>query len=758
MSSPRSLPALSDRSLPATLALTAVTVVTALGLGRLFATGAWVGPILVAAVGAHLVAWIARRTGLPAVVAYLLGAVVGALVVAWLVLPETTAYGVPLMGTFRAASHQLGQATTDFKKVVAPTPVTDGFVIASIIGVVACATVADWAAFRMHASFEAAIPAFTLFLFTAVLGSPKRMALTVAMFVAALLVFLVVHQAERASATTAWFAARSRGGALSLARGGTLLGIVAVITALLLGPHLPGAGQPAIIAWRNTDRPGPGNRSTVSPLVDIRGRLVDRSTVEVFTVKTNRKAYWRLTSLDTFDGDIWSSNGSYRPAHGGLPAGVASQATVDRVLQEYNVEALDSIWLPAAYEPERIDGAKHVSYNADSGSLISESDTSNGLTYKVQSQVPHLSPEQLDRAGTALPPLVRSRYLALPPIRPRVDNAARLAIAGARTPYAKALALERFFRKGDFVYDLNVAPGHDENALERFLRVKRGYCEQFAGAYAVMARAVGLPTRVAVGFTPGELFADGTYHVRGLNAHAWPEVYLDGFGWVAFEPTPGRGIPGAEAYTGVPEAQASPVNPSTATTVAPPTTAPSSGSNGPRVTQPDQGAKVRTNPLGRGHSRAPLFILIGLVLLGIVLLGWLAGVPLAKRAQRHRRRAAAVTPADQVMASWADALDALGQAGAPRRPWDTPLEYAARVDDPALSDLATTVTAASYSVATLGPDVPARAAASAAAVEHTVRSRLTRVQRLWWHLDPKPLWRSRPKRPRSPKLPARKAA
>jgi len=103
-----------------------------------------------------------------------------------------------------------------------------------------------------------------------------------------------------------------------------------------------------------------------------------------------------------------------------------------------------------------------------------------------------------------------------------------------------------------------VPPGSGAGALERFLfETRRGYCEQFAGAFAVLARAAGLPTRVAVGFTPGDLGNDGRYRVRGLHAHAWPEVHLEGAGWVAFEPTPGRGNPTAEAYTGVPAAQAS---------------------------------------------------------------------------------------------------------------------------------------------------------------------------------------------------------
>ena len=70
-----------------------------------------------------------------------------------------------------------------------------------------------------------------------------------------------------------------------------------------------------------------------------------------------------------------------------------------------------------------------------------------------------------------------------------------------------------------------------------------------------MARSLGLPTRVVVGFTPGQLRADGLYHVAGLDAHAWDEVWFDGYGWILFDPTPGRGAPGAEQHTGALAAQ-----------------------------------------------------------------------------------------------------------------------------------------------------------------------------------------------------------
>ena len=112
-------------------------------------------------------------------------------------------------------------------------------------------------------------------------------------------------------------------------------------------------------------------------------------------------------------------------------------------------------------------------------------------------------------------------------------------------------ALQDSFRDGSFTYSLAVQPGQSTSAIEAFLFENRvGYCEQFAGAFAAMARAVGLPARVAVGFTPGQPdpLTPGRYVVRGENAHAWPEVYLAGIGWVGFEPTPGEVWPGVSTF------------------------------------------------------------------------------------------------------------------------------------------------------------------------------------------------------------------
>ena len=142
-------------------------------------------------------------------------------------------------------------------------------------------------------------------------------------------------------------------------------------------------------------------------------------------------------------------------------------------------------------------------------------------------------------------------FLDVPDDLPDVVAATAAQVtAGSTSAYDSALLLQGWFRT-EFEYSLEVQSGHGNNAIENFLRDRIGYCEQFAGTYAAMMRTLGIPARVAVGFTSGTQTEPGVYSVLGKNAHAWPEVWFDGVGWVAFEPTPGRGAPGAENYTGL---------------------------------------------------------------------------------------------------------------------------------------------------------------------------------------------------------------
>ncbi|HUR48889.1 MAG TPA: DUF3488 and transglutaminase-like domain-containing protein [Acidimicrobiales bacterium] len=743
----------------ATLALALLTVVTALGMGRLFSNSSFVVPVLAAAVAVHGSAWACRRLGIGGILTLPISFGALLLVAAWTVLPESTAAGIPWKGTLDAAIGALTDANQKFGQVVAPVEPAGGFVLGAVLGVGLVALMADWAAFRVRSTWESVVPAFGLFVFTSLLGSDRWQWWVIGAQVVAILGVVCTHWARVRVSSTPWLGSRAStaGGtqgapaAMSVApllSGAAMLTALAVGAALFVGPRLPGANDPPLIGVRDESDTGPGKRTTISPLVDIRGRLTERSDREAFTVKTNnQKAYWRLTALDTFDGQIWSSNDSYRKSGRELErVGPRARAAQD-IVQEYSIKELASIWLPAAYQPLEIEGVEGVSYNAESGSAISKFPTSDGLNYTVRSARPSFTRAELS-IGEALAPASLRSHLELPDgIPAEVQQLARdiVAAADAQSPFTRALALQDYLRD-NYQYDINIDQGHGRQALSNFLfSTKRGYCEQFAGSYAVLARLVGLPSRVAVGFTPGDFDqAAGVYRVKGIHAHAWPEVFIQGAGWVLFEPTPGRGAPGAESYTGVAEAQETSGGQGQipATTQVPSETA----GTQPPAAESTTTTEVPNEEPGAGAGLARSLSRILLVLLGAAaIMGlWLVAVPLLRRARRRRRRSAARTAADRVLVAWTEADESLRVARARRRPSETLVEHAARAGGSvppdarqALQRLASDATSASYSEVVPTGAVPS-AVDAAEIVERSVWNQATRGAKLKRALDPRP--------------------
>jgi transglutaminase-like putative cysteine protease len=742
----------------AEVALVAITLAAVLGMTRLFASTGWMGPLLANAVAAHGLATLLRHrhVGLAASAGTM--AVGAALVISWSCYWSTTLAGLPTGDTLSGAHTDLSAAWRLYQDAVAPTPLQTGYVVASALAIWCIAYVADWAAFRLWVPFEATLPAATLFLFTALLGADRGRAWAVALYASALLAFLLLHRLARQDGSSHWVAERRTTGHRSLLTAGTALAAVAVIAGTLIGPNLPGADSPGVLDPKDLND-GNDPRVTISPLVDIRSRLVDQSNVEVFTVHSTQRSYWRLTSLERFDGRIWSSSGSYGKAKGTLPKAEPTKVNTAEVDQTFSITALAAIWLPSAYEPHRFTGkGLDVRYDEDSATLIVDSSvpTSDGLTYEVESASPRITPEDLTGTSGEVPSSIRSRFTGLPSdFSPRVRQLAAQVTASARTPYAQARALQDYLRT--FTYDLTVPAGHSGDDLEHFLfDTKRGYCEQFAGAFGAMARSLGLPARVAVGFTPGELDPSrpDTYHVLGEHAHAWPEVYFAGAGWVAFEPTPGRGMPAAESYTGVPESQAADGSPATATTLTPTTVAGGTGGSqgsaapqNPGKLDAGGGAPTKSNGGGDGSlverfGKKPVRRALPFVL-GAVLL-YLLAVPGALSAHRRRRRRRAGTPSQRIALAWIEASEGASMVGFGERSSDTYDETARRladalpqVEEPA-AVLARARETADYSPdGAAGPEVDAATAASGE-ITAAAWSAAPYGERLRRWLDPRP--------------------
>jgi transglutaminase-like putative cysteine protease len=206
------------------------------------------------------------------------------------------------------------------------------------------------------------------------------------------------------------------------------------------------------------------------------------------------------------------------------------------------VGAMAETRLPVPTSPRTLQIDGDWRYDAARDEVIGAAPTTEGMTYTMQVLVPSITAEELAAAEVGDPP-GDDDDLALPQTS-RSDDVRALAaqvVGDAGGPYEQALRLQAFFRStANFTYDTRVAPSRSDDAVWDFLQDRRGYCVQFASSMAVMARTLGIPARVAVGFLPGEATGGeaSEYVVTGRLAHAWPELYFDGYGWVRFEPTP----------------------------------------------------------------------------------------------------------------------------------------------------------------------------------------------------------------------------
>jgi transglutaminase-like putative cysteine protease len=741
------------------VAITLLSLAAVAGFARLFDDGVFFWRLAIPTIAAHVLAALARRAGLGLVWSGLLSAV-GLVVVLGLVLyPETLTFGIPGAATRDTVLADLEAAWAVFDEVGPPAPVLDGYLVVAATALWLAAFLADWAAFRLHSTVETLLPSGIVFAFCTVYAKDHHREVTAGIELAAILLVLLVHRTRSRAVATTWLGSGTRASA-GLLRTGAVIGVLAVGAVALWGTALPGADAAPVVAWRELDDRD-GARVTVSPLVDIRASLVEQPSTVVFTVDAAEADYWRLTSLDRFDGLVWESSGSFGDADGALPSTLPEGSDVRTLEQTFTIRALGDFWLPAAFEPAAVTAAGGADpvYEAASGTLVVGRDVADadGLTYSLVSRVPVRDAAAVTAADGPIPGSIAERYLALPAdFDPAVAALAADITAGETTPAGRARALQDWFRTG-FTYDLQVASGHSIDSIADFLALRRGYCEQFAGTYAAMARSIGLPARVAVGFTPGERQGD-TFTVRGEHAHAWPEVWIAGVGWLRFEPTPGRGAPGDTAYTGVEPSQAAAGDGAAAVPVPVPTTVPPT-SPGASPTVPSPGADdLGDLPPGLGgggttteDERGDRLATAALVIAVLGVLA-LATVPVLKAARRRAARRRATDPRRRIHLAWTELLDDLERSGLGRTPAETPIEHADRVaprlaSGAQLRTLADLVTSAAFAPSLPDPSEETAAATAAAAVREDVRATSSLVARCTAALDPRPLVRRSPQAP-----------
>jgi transglutaminase-like putative cysteine protease len=398
-----------------------------------------------------------------------------------------------------------------------------------------------------------------------------------------------------------------------------------------------------------------GVGSGLNPLIDLGDDLRRDETVPAVTYVTDAPGglYLRLATLDEFNGINWEPDATTGPdndiAEFPPPPGLTDEVPRASYSATVEVQDLSGHWLPVPYPATSVQGVEgEWRWEPDGLAVRSSGADARGQEYDVTFL--DIEPDR-GQLTVDLAPDVPGRYLGLPDVMPELIVQTAEQVAGSGSTYERAIALQEFFTGGDFTYsvDAPVEEGYDGSGIgviDRFLVERSGYCVHYASAMAVMARTVGIPSRVVVGFQPGEArLLDGVtvFEVSSADLHAWPELYFEGIGWLRFEPTPGRGaLPDYSSIAAIddpatPEFEG--VNPSAAPAT-PPTAAPDLPVEEPVV----DGSVVEK------QSPAPILAAVGLFVLALLLTP--AGLRVIVRLRRMRR----VRTGDAA-AAWAEIRD-----------------------------------------------------------------------------------------------------
>lgn len=442
---------------------------------------------------------------------------------------------IPTPGTFERFGELQVLGAASISRQAIPANADEGILFLLCIGVALIAVAMDALAFALRVPATTGVPLLVLLLVPSFVRSELDNGFFFALTAAAWIAILLM---------------RSR-------RPGRRMAVGIAVAAVTAGLVIPLALPPLESNQAGGESPA-GFSTGINPIITL-GDDLRRGTPSLALRYTSNQAdgqYLRLTTLADFSGRSWGdSDPKILPENGvdaiGAAPGLGPDVPVTAVTTDITVSNILSRWLPAPYAPTSVTGLVGAwAWDPDALTIGTELSSARGQQYTVESQRIAPSIDQLSAAGTTVEPGFE-RYLQVPEDLPPVVGSTALEVtAGATTNYEKAVALQDYFRGGEFTYSENapVDNGYDgsgASVLDAFLAAKAGYCVHFSSAMASMARTLGIPARIAVGFTPGQgtLQDDGTteYTVTTFNLHAWPELYFANVGWVRFEPTPGRG-------------------------------------------------------------------------------------------------------------------------------------------------------------------------------------------------------------------------
>jgi transglutaminase-like putative cysteine protease len=483
---------------------------------------------------------------------------------------------------------------------------------------------------------------------------------------------------------------------------GVALTAVAATLALAVGSAAGSVGTAGRLPETAAGAGGTGGALGLSPFTALRGQLQQSVPTELFRVSgLPRPTYLRALTLRTYVPDVgWEPT---RPDAGLSLVGELPDAEGPGDRATVRVENLDfrDYWLPVYGQPLAVAGvdARQWAYDPVSGTAFTSRPRQEPV-WTQRALLPAPTAADLRAADGTTASRVDPAFLSTDGVDPRVAAVTEEVTRGATSGFDRAVALTEWFTgpTSPFSYDLSTAPGNGDDSLVEFLlEGRRGYCEQFASAMAVMLRTVGVPTRVAVGFTGGDDDAGDARVVSTADAHAWVEAWFPGIGWTAFDPTPltdGRGL--VPPY--VAESLA-------AAAEAPETSAVPLPSQSPPIPEPPLPEEVpapdepATEPDSADALDAPWLVpaLVG----GLVTaaLSGAAAAPVFWRERLRRRRlaAAAAGGPDAAAAAWSELLAESSDGGVLSPPTDTVRAAARRfvhghgLDERARAALATVV-------------------------------------------------------------------
>ncbi|TFB48179.1 transglutaminaseTgpA domain-containing protein [Cryobacterium tagatosivorans] len=463
--------------------------------------------------------------------------------------------------------------------------------------------------------------------------------------------------------------------------GAVTVGSIGIVSALLLSSATPTITEGGLFGSSTN---GVLFGAGISPMIDLGQdlRRPDPGPALHYTTTAEKPPYFKLMTLDQFAGTTWTSRSDATTTSNTVdridrPPGLADDIKTTKTTTKVVIDGVETDLLPAPSPASRIQGLEGSWFwNNLTHTIKSTDSTTAGQEYTVTAVELQPTAEQL-RAARGRYPVSVAPNLKLPFPRPAIiEDTARSVTEGTASDYDAAVALQDYLRGSAFDYDTDapVDDGYDGGGLDvigTFLQVKRGYCVHFASAMAVMARSLGMPARIAVGYLPGTAAAgagDETnrYDIDSHDLHAWPELYFVGVGWVPFEPTPGRGsVPDyarpadAETPGDVPASPA-------------PTTAPRGDEGG--VTA-DSGAVPAAQVQQQQAAAALLRIALSVALVLAVLLA--PGV--ARLLRRLRRRRRILSWNDGAAEAWAELADTAVDHDVRVRDTETPRELAGRL-------------------------------------------------------------------------------